>query len=433
VNAIISLAEEPEERMALRAEFVGLGLDGIIEDLKKPEGEESDSVLVEQILKYEADRSSDEQAFTSYLSTLIQYNMDWNDNKSLAMLCGALIQRVVKNDWFRRAFFEISGRMVCMQTDNKVGLAKWLLLQRIVMQLSQDKEKVVFDTKTSIDITELMASIQESDLSAPTTPSATGSSEQLEQLKYKYHRLENAFIQAREIVETIRVEKDAEIDDLKKQLQHAAQQVSYLSSSGLQEAKYEELQQRRALQRKELQEERQKLDEQRQKVNEERDQLRKVVAKLAQDGSVAGIESLVKESLSSATKQESLDVRKHKQDEDLHNQHIAVIKEWLEGLLNINLAKENLHAVLIDGTILCRAMNVLKPGSIRKFYPSPKVNMLRIENIGFFLNTCESELGFSPFQLFSATDLIDGQNMKKVLLVLIDIMKMISIKDFSEI
>jgi len=81
----------------------------------------------------------------------------------------------------------------------------------------------------------------------------------------------------------------------------------------------------------------------------------------------------------------------------------------------------------MDGTYLCQAMNLLKPGSIRKFYSHPKVTMLRIENIGFFLNACEAELSFSPFQLFSATDLIDGQNMRKVILVLVDIIKKVNL------
>jgi len=80
-------------------------------------------------------------------------------------------------------------------------------------------------------------------------------------------------------------------------------------------------------------------------------------------------------------------------------------------------------------------MNKLRPGSIKKYYPTPKVTMLCIENIDLFLNACESEFGFSQLQLFRATELIEGRNMNKVILVLIEIMKKTSenvnlIKDF---
>jgi len=109
-----------------------------------------------------------------------------------------------------------------------------------------------------------------------------------------------------------------------------------------------------------------------------------------------------------------------------------VIKEWLEGL-QIKLTKPNLHEELMDGHVLCQVMSIVKPGSISNFNPHPKSTMLQIENIGFFLNACETEFGFSPFELFSATDLIDGHNMKKVLQVLIGVMKKINIKDFKEI
>jgi len=367
--------------------------------------------------------------------------MDWQDNRTLALLCGALIQRVIKNDWLRRAFFEIMGRLVCMQTDQKDGLAKWLLLQRITQQLSQEKEKIVFDNKTSIDVNQLLESLKESDFAsaARSVETTENPAEQLEQLRYKYNWLENELLQAREALDVLRLEKDAEIEDLKKHVQHTGQQVANVGAGSLvqaEEARYEELQQRRALERQELQEDRQKLEEQKHKLNDEREQLWKLITKLREEG--AGIESLEKAKadlshlVSGSSTTESIDVRIQRQEEDQYKQHVDVIKEWFEGL-QIKLTKPNLHEELIDGSVLCQAMNILKPGSIRKYYPQPKVTMLRIENIGFFLNACESEFGFSPFQLFSATDLIDGQNMKKVLFVLIDIMKKISIKDFSEI
>jgi len=266
-------------------------------------------------------------------------------------------------------------------------------------------------------------SIQDSSLSLPPTPHSTAqspeassASERLEHLKHKYNSLGKELTQTKESLETLRLEKDAEIEELKKQLHHLSLQSSNAATLGLEthldEANYEELQQRRAQERKDLQ--------------EERESLRKLVASLSEQG--ANMEAFKQYFIT-----ESVEDVRLKQDEAYFVYHVGVVKEWIEGLLNIEFTKDSLHAELLDGTLLCRAMNKLKPGSIRNFYLNPRVTMLRIENIGLFLNACEAEFGFSPFQLFSASDLIEGQNMKKVLLVLIDIMKRSNMKDYREI
>jgi len=223
--------------------------------------------------------------------------------------------------------------------------------------------------------------------------------------------------QTKESLETVRLEKDTEIEELKKQIQYLLQSSNAgVGNLGLEthldEANYEDLQQRRAQERKELQEERQKLIV-------EKENLRQLLVSMTEQG--ASAESL--EKVKNYFYTESIEDGRLNQDDEFYNYNVGVIKEWLEGLLNIDFTKESLHAELLDGSLLCRAMIKLRPGSIRNYYINPKVTMLRIENIGLFLNACESEFGFSPFQLFSATDLIEGQNMKKVLLVLIDIMK----------
>jgi len=108
--------------------------------------------------------------------------------------------------------------------------------------------------------------------------------------------------------------------------------------------------------------------------------------------------------------------------------YTGVIKEWIGDLMGIDLSQNNLHTELMDGGLLCKLMNTLKPGSVKKYYPNTKIKMLRLENFGFFVNACEAELGLAPFQLFTANDLID-QNMKKVISVLIEIMKLMSIQE----
>jgi len=108
------------------------------------------------------------------------------------------------------------------------------------------------------------------------------------------------------------------------------------------------------------------------------------------------------------------------QDEIIYT---GVAKEWIGDILGMDFSPSNLHTELMDGSLLCRVMNTLKPGCIKKYYPNTKIKLLRQENIGFFITACESEFGLSPIQIFTANDLIDG-NMKKVLGVLIEIMKL---------
>jgi len=92
--------------------------------------------------------------------------------------------------------------------------------------------------------------------------------------------------------------------------------------------------------------------------------------------------------------------------------YTGVAKEWIADILGMDFSPSNLHSELMDGSVLCRVMNTLKPGCIKKYYPNTKIKLLRQENIGFFITACESEFGLSPIQIFTANDLIDG-NMKK--------------------
>jgi len=109
--------------------------------------------------------------------------------------------------------------------------------------------------------------------------------------------------------------------------------------------------------------------------------------------------------------------------------YTGVIKEWIGELLSIDLSQSNLQTELMDGGLLCKVMNKLRPGCIKKYYPKTKIKMLRLENIGFFINACESELAMAPFQLFTANDIIGG-DMKKVVSVLIEIMKVANLQEF---
>ncbi|GFP94663.1 kinesin kp1 [Phtheirospermum japonicum] len=84
----------------------------------------------------------------------------------------------------------------------------------------------------------------------------------------------------------------------------------------------------------------------------------------------------------------------------------AALVEWLNGVLPdlnlpINASDEELRAFLIDGSILCRILNKLKPGFVTE---RARSSQPRLENVQRFLSTMD-EMGFPRFQ---AADLEKG-------------------------
>jgi hypothetical protein len=49
-----------------------------------------------------------------------------------------------------------------------------------------------------------------------------------------------------------------------------------------------------------------------------------------------------------------------------------IIAQWLEEKLNAPLPSTDLREALLDGVVLCKLANVLKPGCIRKFHRQPR-------------------------------------------------------------
>jgi hypothetical protein len=371
IHVIINGCEEPDDRMAIRGEFIALGLDFVFEELKKKVEGEENSTIMDLITKFDVCRESDDQELKNYLSYLVQYNLDWRDNRSFALLCGAVLQRVIKNDWLRRVFFEIMGRFTCIQTDDNVGLAKSYLILKFLLQLGRKDKKLSFDYKTSIDIQELLDSIKQSDLTVPT--SETNSSdinEKYDQLSHVHQRLQIEIEQTKEQLETLRLEKEAELEELKKQLESK----QFCSSET------EDFQHYRNQERMELQTEIQFIEQQKQILFAEKEALRNVIL----EQFPSAIEHAKKTIPTLFEKMEEVEDKKNHTDDEQYRYHDAVVKEWLGDLLQMDLSQSDLHKELLDGSLLCKAMNILRPGSIRKYYPSPKITMLRMENIGFF-------------------------------------------------
>jgi len=73
---------------------------------------------------------------------------------------------------------------------------------------------------------------------------------------------------------------------------------------------------------------------------------------------------------------------------------------------------------------LCKIINALVPGALKRFHKKPRMLAMKIENIGFFLATSKSRLNLPPALIFQPTDLHDDNDndnlngMRKVLNVL---------------
>jgi hypothetical protein len=98
------------------------------------------------------------------------------------------------------------------------------------------------------------------------------------------------------------------------------------------------------------------------------------------------------------------------------------ISSWIEATLKEELPKSNLRESLLDGVVLCKLVNALAPGALKRFHKKPRMLAMKIENIGFFLATCKTRLNLPPALLFQPTDIHDDSNnlnsMSKVLNVL---------------
>lgn len=101
----------------------------------------------------------------------------------------------------------------------------------------------------------------------------------------------------------------------------------------------------------------------------------------------------------------------------------AVVVAWMTAIIGQSPAgpgRENFHAWLQDGRILCSLMNALRPGSCPKVHDPSTVKLAamrknkEMENIGMFLSAVE-KYGVGRLDLFQTVDLYENQNMAQVL------------------
>jgi len=95
------------------------------------------------------------------------------------------------------------------------------------------------------------------------------------------------------------------------------------------------------------------------------------------------------------------------------------VGEWIEGVIGEKLMDlGDLHGSLKDGTVLCKLLNKLRPGTIPKLNipkPGQKLHpLMERANIGLFLKASE-KFQIPSADMFSTTDLYGKANMPQVL------------------
>ncbi|KAL0479213.1 hypothetical protein AKO1_008036 [Acrasis kona] len=89
------------------------------------------------------------------------------------------------------------------------------------------------------------------------------------------------------------------------------------------------------------------------------------------------------------------------------------VRYWIEAVTGEQFKSEDFQESLMDGVLLCKLVNTIKPGSIPKINNS-KLPFMKMENIGYFLKA-GAAMGLKPHDSFQTVDLYEGKNIPQVI------------------
>jgi len=92
------------------------------------------------------------------------------------------------------------------------------------------------------------------------------------------------------------------------------------------------------------------------------------------------------------------------------------ILEWISRVLGESLPDEDFATLLKDGILLCRLMNKIQPGSVKRVKEKGSAFML-MENVQAFLAAAK-RYGVPEEEVFQTPDLFEARNIPQVVLCL---------------
>lgn len=104
---------------------------------------------------------------------------------------------------------------------------------------------------------------------------------------------------------------------------------------------------------------------------------------------------------------------KEKQESKYDPEVEAQARSWLEQVVQTPFPSGSFHEALCDGEYLCRAINVLQPGSVKKINQS-QMAFKKMENVGNFLEAA-GRYGLPKSDSFQTVDLYEGANIPQVI------------------
>eukprot|EP00092_Neocalanus_flemingeri_P016795 GFUD01018164.1.p1 GENE.GFUD01018164.1~~GFUD01018164.1.p1 ORF type:complete len:171 (+),score=58.08 GFUD01018164.1:56-568(+) len=92
------------------------------------------------------------------------------------------------------------------------------------------------------------------------------------------------------------------------------------------------------------------------------------------------------------------------------------VLQWVEAVMGEPLPKGDFGEILKDGVLLCKLMNKIQPGSVKKFKEKGPAFLL-MENVQSFLAAAK-KYGVPDEEVFQTPDLFEGRNLPQVALCL---------------
>lgn len=108
---------------------------------------------------------------------------------------------------------------------------------------------------------------------------------------------------------------------------------------------------------------------------------------------------------------EFVEVSRYLKDQRLKGENEA--REWIENVTQLSIDGDLMDSVT-SGRVLCKLVNAIKPGTIKKIHETPNTPIMQMQNISSFLHGCEI-LGVRKSDLFDATDLFQKKNATGVI------------------